>query len=153
MNWLIAGLLCVAAFVAEHAVAGRDPNAALKQVRQPAWTLTPAMAIGLTVLYYSACFFVVARLIAAGFDDTIAAIAFSLMLVVLGSNSLFNWLFFHRRDLRGGFLLSIPYAVLVAALIAALSRFDAVSAWAMLLYALSLPYAVLWSYSMWRMNS
>lgn len=153
MSWLLAGLLCLVAFVSEQAMAGAGSSAAVKNTRQPSWTLPASGALGLTFVYYTACLVVAQRLIAQGVGASPAREAFVLLIVLLASNVIFAWLFFRRRDLRAGFLLSLPYAVLVAALILTLSRFDPFSAWAVAIYAVSLPYSVTWSYSVWKMNS
>jgi tryptophan-rich sensory protein len=151
MNWLIAGAICLAAVAAEALLSG-DASAFLKSIKQPRWALPLPAWVAIGLLYYAACFFALARILAYGLEQPAAAAAFSVLIVVMAANAAFNWLFFRRRDFRASCYYFLPYAVLVFALIALLGRIDASAAIAFVVYACYLPYALFWSYRVWKLN-
>lgn len=151
MTWLIAGAICLAAVAAEGFLSG-DASAFLKSIKQPRWALPLPAWIAIGLLYYAACFFALTRVLAYGLEQPVAASAFSTLIVVMAANAAFNWVFFKRRDFRASFYYFFPYAVLVFALIALLGQIDALAAGAFVAYACYLPYALFWSYRVWKLN-
>lgn len=151
MTWLIAGAICLAAIAAEGLLSG-DASGFLKAIKQPRWALPLPAWIAIGLLYYAACFFALTRILAYGLEQPVAASAFSTLIVVMAANAAFNWVFFKRRDFRASFYYFFPYAVLVFALIALLGQIDALAAGAFVAYACYLPYALFWSYRVWKLN-
>jgi tryptophan-rich sensory protein len=149
---VISGSICLAAAAAEGLLAGGDVRRALAEIRQPRWALPLFGWILIGLAYYSACFFVLWRLLGTGLEQTEVTAAFVLLAVIMAANAAFNWFFFRRRDFRTSFWFFVPYAVLVAALIVMLSRIDTPSAAVFVIYAAYLPYALAWSFRVWRLN-
>jgi len=130
---------------------GRQGPAFLKSLRQPRfapklwiWSL-----IGLA--YYAACFFAMYRLLSL--RPAHWSLALALILVVLTANAAWNYVFFRLRDLRASFWFLMPYAVVVATLIAVLAGADFYSAIAFAGYGGYLMYAAWFSYQTWKLNS
>ena len=72
---------------------------------------------------------------------------------VMVGNAVFNWTFFKRRWFGVSFWYFLPYGLLVAMLIGALAQVEPTGAMIFGVYALYLPYALVWSYRTWQMNS
>jgi tryptophan-rich sensory protein len=68
-------------------------------------------------------------------------------------NSGWSILFFRLRTLRGSFLASLPYMILVISLAAVLARIYPLGAWLLVLYCAYLCYATWWGYRLWRLNA
>lgn len=151
MNWLIAGAICLAAVAAEGLLSG-DASSHLRQIKQPRWALPLAAWVVIGLFYYAACFFALARILAAGLGRIDGAAAFAILLLILAANAGFNWVFFKRRDFRMAFFYYFPYLALVATLIWLLTRIDLTTALVFAAYACYLPYALYWSYRVWKMN-
>ncbi len=148
-NWVLAAGACVAAVILETLCAGRDPGAALKQLRQPRWALPfPAwVAIGLG--YYAACFFALLRLL--DLSGT-ARTCITLLLALMGANGLWNYFFFRRRNYRLGFWLSFWYAGLTVVVLWCVLVLDRTAGLVLALYFVYQPYALAWTFRVWKMN-
>ena len=153
MNIAIAAAVCIAAAAAEGLLAGGDVTAALKQIKQPRWALPLFGWVALGVGYYAACCFVLWRLLNLGLARADVMVAFDTLLAAMVVNASFNWFFFRRRDFRTSLLMYLPYAFLIAGLIVALSGIDTTTAFIFLAYSAYLPYALLWSFKVWRLNA
>lgn len=153
MNVAIAAAICVAAAAAEGLLAGGDVAAVLKQIKQPRWALPLPGWVALGVGYYAACFFALWRLLNFGLARADVMVAFGTLLAAMVVNASFNWFFFRRRDFRTSLAMYLPYAFLIVGLIVALSGVDKTSALIFLAYSAYLPYALLWSFQVWRLNS
>ncbi len=151
MNWLIAAFICLAAIVAEGLLSG-DASKALRSIKQPSWALPLPAWIVIGLIYYAASFAALFRLLAGGLERPFAAAAFAALIAVLAANAAFNWIFFKRRDFRASFYYYFPYLALVATLIALLMQVDTLAAAMFLAYACYLPYALAWSYRVWKLN-
>jgi tryptophan-rich sensory protein len=151
VNWLIAGLICLAAVVAEGLLSG-DAAKFLKSIKEPAWALKLPVWIAIGLLYYAACFYALARLLASGLLAPAAFGAFAVLLVVMTANAAWNWVFFKRRDFRLSFYYFFPYAGLVLLFIVLMARVDLVASAIFVAYACYLPYALAWSYRVWKLN-
>jgi tryptophan-rich sensory protein len=83
--------------------------------------------------------------------------AFWLILTLMVSNASWNWLFFRQRNLRSAYLFFffffLPYSVLAIAVVAALLQVDRLSGIAFAIYLIYLPYALAWSFQIWRLNA
>jgi TspO/MBR family. len=76
-----------------------------------------------------------------------------LLILVLVANALWNVLFFRWQDLRASFVAFIPYAVVVAALVAVLFRVYPFGAALFACYCMYLIYATWSVYNLWRLNT
>lgn len=153
MSWLLAALACAAGVGAETLLAGSDVSAQLKSIKQPSWALPLAAWIGIGLAYYAACFFVLQMLFEGSWTEGLRSIAILLLLVVMGANAAFNWVFFKRRWFGAAFWYFLPYTALITALIIVLAYVEVSGAVIFALYALYLPYALFWSFRVWRMNA
>ena len=69
------------------------------------------------------------------------------------ANAGWNLVFFRLRALRWSFWFYVPYILLVIALIWVLWSVDKVSATLLFIYTAYLPYALVWSYFVLKLNS
>lgn len=152
MIWLIAGVICLAAVAAEGLMSG-DTSAFLKSIKQPRWAPPLPAWIAIGLLYYAACFFALTRVLAFGVERPAAAAALAVLMVVMAANAAFNWIFFKRRDFRAAYYYYFPYLALVITLIALLAQIDVLSAGVFIAYACYVPFALIWSYRVWKLNS
>ncbi len=147
---LVAVLLCAAGAAAEGLLAGKGPQGLLRSLRQPAWSLPMTFWYFIAIVYYSACFLAAYRM--ALRDKVVSDPAFWGLLALMAANAVWNGLFFRRRDFRASFLLSVPYAALVAGLTVGLLMRDAASAIGLVVYSIYLPYGLAWNWSVWKLN-
>ena len=151
MTWLVAGAICLAAAVAEGLLSG-NTSAFLKSIKQPPWAPPLPAWIAIGLLYYAACFFALTRVLSFGLERPVAAAALAVLIVVMAANAAFNWIFFKRREFRASYYYYFPYVALVAALIALLAQIDMLAAGVFVAYACYLPFALVWSYRIWKLN-
>ena len=145
-------LVCIAAAALEGALAGGGVRRRLAQLRMPPYS--PPFALWLTIgaAYYAICLIVLRHLLASGsFNPSVVATLILLILVLL-ANALWSVLFFRRRDLRASFIAFIPYAIVIAALVALLVRTYPFGAALFLCYGVYLVYATWWGYQLWLLN-
>ena len=71
----------------------------------------------------------------------------------MASNAGWNWLFFRQRNLRLAYLFFFPYSLLAIAVVAALLQVDRLSGMVFAIYLIYLPYALAWSFQVWRLNA
>ena len=111
---------------------------------------SPPFAVWLVIglVYYAICFVVLRRLLAGSFTISLA-----LLVVVLLTNAFWSVLFFRWRDLRASVIAFIPYAVVVAALVASLTRSYPFGAVLFMCYCAYLVYAAWWGYRLWLLNT
>lgn len=148
-NWLFAAGICVVAIVLETVCAGRDPATALKALRQPRWALPFPVWVAIGLAYYGACFFALWRLFGAG---EAAHPCIVLLAVVMVANALWNYFFFRRKDYRLSFWYQAPYAAVAIAFLWCAAPIDRAVAVAFGIYMLYWPYALAWTYRVWKLN-
>jgi tryptophan-rich sensory protein len=102
------------------------------------------------VFYYALCFTVVYRIETSG-----RALALPLMLLaeVMLANAASNLIFFRLRALRWSPWFYLPYLLLVTMLMCVLWSVDRISATLLVVYSAYLPYALVWSYVVLKLNS
>jgi tryptophan-rich sensory protein len=136
------------AAVLGNAFIGRDSLRWFKGLRSPAMQLPLSGSIAVGSLYYLSIGTVLYRS-AARLDRK----AYSLALVVLVGNELWNVTLFGRRSTFGGFLGILGFTVPLSLLQLSV-RSDRVSTVALAPYtAWVFGYDVPWSYLLWRLNS
>jgi len=151
MSKLVLALgLCIAAVVVETILAGNRPANFLRSLRQPKWALPPAVWYLVGGSYYALCFLSLYRLSSWGPPQR--SPAFWLIVILMASNAGWNWLFFRQRNLRLAYLFFFPYSLLAIAVVAALLQVDRLSGMVFAIYLIYLPYALAWSFQVWRLN-
>jgi tryptophan-rich sensory protein len=105
------------------------------------------VAIGLA--YYGACFFGLWRLFAVG-ETARACIV--LLVVVMAANAFWNYFFFRRKDFRLSFWYQAPYAAVAIAFLGCVAPVDGAVAVVFGIYLLYWPYALAWTYEVWKLN-
>jgi tryptophan-rich sensory protein len=144
--------VCVAGMISEAAFAGRAANPIMRSLKQPAWALPTLAWYFIGLAYYAACFASLYRVLNIGFGSWQRWLCLALVIAVMAANVAWNFIFFRCRDLRLSFFFFLPYTILVALLVYALSRFDRVSAMIFVIYLMYLPYAMIWSHRTWKLN-
>jgi tryptophan-rich sensory protein len=144
--------VCVAGMASEVAFAGRAANSIMRSLKQPIWALPVWAWYFIGLAYYAACFAGLYRVMTIVSASETRWFCLSLVIVVMTANAAWNFIFFRRRDLRLSFYFFLPYTILVAVLVYALSRLDWVSAMIFAIYFMYLPYALIWSHRTWKLN-
>lgn len=99
--------------------------------------------IGITVLY---------RILVHVAERRARLVCLSLTLGVLLANELWNYAFFGLRSTLAGFVGIALFLVPLTALVAALYRYERVSATVLFPYYLWVLYDLAWTYELWRLN-
>lgn len=149
---LISLLICFLAAALEGLFAGKSVKAFLADLRSPRFSPPFWVWVIIGVFYYATCFIMLFRILRYDDNISIRYAAFALLLLVMAVNAFWNFVFFRRRDLFYGFLLSIFYSLTALALFICLYQFDYVAAYAEIPYLLYLIYALIWSYKLIKLN-
>jgi tryptophan-rich sensory protein len=152
-SWLIAGLICVISAAAEGLLAGSDADRFLQELKQPPWALRKGVELWISFSYYGAAFVTLLRLLDLRQTGEFTLLPLILLMAMMTLNLAWNFVFFRRRDLHLSFLWFAPYSLVVLSLLWCMSRIDVLAACLLLTYALYLPYALLWSYRVWKLNA
>ena len=149
MNWLWAGLICVAAAAIEGLCAGRDPLAKLKALRQPDWS-PPTWAWGLIgIAWYGICLVGLARLLPLWPGHRLPVILLAALMLL---NAAANIPTFRMQRLDFALAVFIPYWLALAAFLGAVCPLDALTCSLFALYSAYQLYAAAWGYALWKMN-
>jgi tryptophan-rich sensory protein len=149
-NWQIAGAICVGAVILEAALAGGDPAATLRSMRQPPWSPPFWLWAVIGVCWYAICFVGLGRLL-RGDGSTRAPVA--LLLLLMAANAGWGVLLFRLERFDLAFWSGIPYAAILAALLFTLWAVDRLVFWLFAAYGVYLAYAATWSWWLWRLNA
>jgi tryptophan-rich sensory protein len=144
--------VCAAGMASEAALAGRAANAIMRSLKQPTWALPPWVWYFIGLAYYAACFASLYRLVNILSLSGTGWFCLALVVAVMSANAAWNFIFFRRRDLGLSFYFFLPYTILVIVLVYALSRLEWVSAVLFAIYLMYLPYALIWSHRIWKLN-
>lgn len=147
-----AAAVCLAGMVAEAALAGKNANAMMRSLKQPAWALPTWVWYFVGAVYYATCFTSLYRLKNAGSRAEMQSLSLALIIAVMIANAVWNFIFFRRKDFGLSFWFFLPYTITVVALVYTLSRIDFLSAMIFVIYLLYLPYALVWSHRIWKLN-
>ena len=140
---------CVIAAIGEGLFMGREGARYMKTLQQSRYAPS---SIGWSLIgigYYVLCFFGLLRLTSRPRESSVAT---GLLLLVMLSNTFWNYIYFRMHDLRLAFCYSVAYAVVFAVFLVALFRTDRSIALAFCIYAAYLPYALLLGYKTWKLN-
>ena len=151
-SWLIAALICVTYAVAESLLAGSDVERVLQELKQPPWSLRKGVWFWIAFAYYGAAFVILWRLFDLRQTGESTILPLILLIAMMTLNVAWNFVFFRRRDLRLSFLWFAPYSLVVLSLLWCVSKIDLMAAGLLLTYSLYLPYALAWSYRVWKLN-
>ena len=151
-SWLIAGLICVISAAAEGLLAGSDDERFLQELKQPPWALRKGVDFWIAFAYYGAAFVTLWRLFDLRQTGEFTLLPLILLIAMMTLNVAWNFVFFRRRDLRLSFLWFAPYSLVVLLLLWCMSKIDLLAACFLLTYSLYLPYALQWSYRVWKLN-
>jgi tryptophan-rich sensory protein len=151
-SWLIAGLICVVSAAAEGLLAGSAVERFLQELKQPPWALSKAVLFWIAFAYYGAVFVILWRLLDLRQIGEFTLVPISLLMTMMTLNVAWNFVFFRRRNLRLSFLWFAPYSLVVLSLLWCISRIDTLAGCLLLAYSLYLPYALVWSYRVWKLN-
>lgn len=117
------------------------------------WFLVPLRVFYLVgALYYMLAAVVLYRVLARIDDTRGRTISFGLTMGVLLLNELWNYGFFGLRSTLAGFLGIAVFLALLTALVAALLRYERLSAGLLVPYYVWVLYDLAWTYELWRLN-
>jgi benzodiazapine receptor len=117
------------------------------------WFLVPLWAFYLVGLAYYVLAAVVLYRVLVHIDDPGGrAASFALTVGLLLLNELWNYGFFGLRSTLAGFLGIAVFLVVLTALMAALRRYERLSAGLLVPYYLWVLYDLAWTYELWRLN-
>ncbi|MBI3476591.1 MAG: tryptophan-rich sensory protein [Acidobacteria bacterium] len=148
--FVLASVFVISGVVVETLCAGKEPSGVMKKLHPPRWAFPMPVWYAVGFFYYVMCFAVVYRMTASGRSE---APGLMLIAALMAANAGWNLIFFRLRSLRWSFWFYVPYIVLAAALIRALWSVDRVSTTLLLIYSAYLPYAIVWSYFVMRLNA
>ena len=149
--FLFALAVCVLAAASEGILAGKGAMNWLATLRQPRFAPPPWAWIIIGVLYYLICLLVLSRLLGIA-ADPFRNLSIALMLALLVTNALFNYVLFERRNLLASVAIFVPYDLIAIALTIALFLLDRTAALVFIPYVAYLIFANIWGYVLWRLN-
>jgi len=149
---LISFVICLLAVIAEGLMAGGDIRQHFRDLKLPKGSPPMWLWIVIGLGYYAICFTILYRLLSAT-GGTTRHVAIGLLIVLLAANAFWNYLFFRAKNLAATFYFSLAYGVVAIALLVLLSMIDRTSALVLLPYIAYLPYAGVFQYLLWRLNS
>lgn len=145
--------VCVVGAILEGLTAGNNVKPFFAKLRFPPYSAPLWAWYIIGALYYVICFVILYRLFRYSGATPLWNVAFTLILIVMATNALWNYIFFRAQSLFGAFLLGFPYTVVALGLFVCLIQFDEVAAWAFVPYLIYLIYAFWWSYGLLKLNS
>jgi tryptophan-rich sensory protein len=148
--FVLASLFVISGVIVEALCAGKGASNLIKRLHQPRWAFPMPIWYAVGFFYYVMCFVVVYRVTAS---DRAGAVSLMLIAALMAANAGWNLIFFRLRSLLWSFWFYVPYIALVAALISALWSVDTVSTTLLLIYSAYLPYALVWSYFVMKLNA
>src|SRR5216683_5445544 len=151
---LIAGLICVISATAEGLLAGSDVTVEhfLQELKQPLWALPKRASFLIGFAYYGAAFVILWRLFELRQSGVSTFFPLILLTAMMTLNVAWNFVFFRRRNLRLSFLWFAPYSIVVLLLLCCMSNIDLLATCLLLTYSFYLPYALVWSHRIWKLN-
>jgi translocator protein len=149
MNWIWAGLICVAAAGVEGLCAGRDPMGQLKALRQPSWSPPNWVWVLIGIAWYGICFVGLVRLLPLWPEQKLpGALLVALMLL----NAAANIPTFRMRRLDLALAFFVPYWPVLIAFLWTVRPLDSLTCGLFAAYAAYQGYAAAWGYALWKMN-
>jgi tryptophan-rich sensory protein len=144
--------VCIVGAILEGLAAGNNVKPFFSKLRFPRYSAPLWVWYIIGALYYVICFVILYRLFRYDGDSPLWPAAFTLILIVMATNALWNYIFFRARSLSGAYLLGFPYTLVAIGLFLCLTQVDKVAAWAFVPYLIYLIYAAWWSYGLLKLN-
>lgn len=148
---LISLGICVISAVLEGVFAGKNVKSFFAKLQFPSYS-APLWVNIIGVVYYVICFFILYRIFRYDGDASIKYVALTLLLVMMGVNAFWNYVFFRAQNLFLSFFAFAVYPFIAIALFICLLQFDEMAAWPIVPYFVYLIYAVRWGYGLWKLN-
>jgi len=149
---VFASTICVAAIAAEAIAAGKGANETMRTLKQPSWALPVVGWYALGLLYHAVCWFVLYRVSNSRILGSMRQASLALLIALMATNVIWNFIFLRRRKLALGFWCVVPYAFLALVLLSMLARIDRQSELVFLAYIFYIPYAIGWTFQVWKLN-
>src|SRR5438876_7762625 len=150
---VFASTICVAAIAAEAIAAGKGANETMRTLKQPSWALPVVGWYALGLLYYAVCWFVLYRVSNSRVLGSMRQASLALLIALMATNVIWNFIFLRRRKLALGFWYMVPYVFLALVLLSMLARIDRQSELVFLAYIFYIPYAIGWTFQVWKLNT
>ena len=149
MNWIWAGLICIAAAGFEGLCAGRNPTGQLKAMKQPSWSPPTWVWVLLGIAWYGFCFVGLARLLPLWPGVKAPALLLVALMLINGAANIPT---FRMRRLDLAFAIIVPYWPLLAAFMWIVCPLDRLTCALFAVYSVYQVYAAAWGYQLWQMN-
>lgn len=149
---LISLGICLISAVLEGLFAGKNVKSFFAKLRFPSYSAPLWVWYVIGVVYYAICFFILYRILRHDGDTSLKYVSSTLLVVMMGLNAFWNYLFFRVQNLFLSFVAFAVYPFVAIALFINLLRFDKIAAWSLVPYLIYLIYAVRWGYGLWKLN-
>jgi tryptophan-rich sensory protein len=145
-------MICVLGILLEGICAGTRFKEYLQSLKWPSYSPRFWAWYLIAILYYAVVFTFAVRILSQPATLPFQNVGFTLLLLIVVLNAVWNLLFFRANNLAAAFVLSICYSVVVFACWYYLIQVDAVAAVAIGFYGVYLVFASVWGYRVWRLN-
>jgi translocator protein len=150
---LVAIAICVLFTLFGNALIGESLGTWYDTLDKP-WFLIPLWAFYIVGAVYYLLFATVLYRILVHVDDREGRVtALALAVSVLLLNELWNYVFFGLESTLAGFLGIVVFLVPLTALVAALRKYERLSAGLVVVYWIWVLYDLTWTFALWRLNS
>lgn len=149
---LIAIVVCGLAAALEGVCAGKSVKSFFATLRLPSYSAPLWVWYTIGIVYYATFFFILYRILILNTDSMLRPATLSLIVFMMATNALWNYVFFRARKLFLAFVTGSIAPVFDAALFICLVRLDSVAAWSLVPYLAYRVYAVWWGYALWKLN-
>ena len=149
---LISLGICVVSAILEGVLAGKNVKSFFAKLQFPSYSPPLWVWYIIGVVYYVICFFILYRIFRHDSDASLKYVALMLLLIMMGVNAFWNYVFFRAQNLFLSFFAFAFYPLIAIALFVCLLQFDKIAAWSLVPYFLYLLYAVRWGYGLWKLN-
>jgi len=143
---------CAVSAVLEGLLAGKNVKSFFAKLRFPSYSAPLWVWYIIGVTYYVICFLILYRVFRHNGDASIKHVSLALLLVMMGVNALWNYVFFRAQNLLLSLFAFAFYPFVAIALFICLFQFDKTAAWSLVPYLAYLLYAVRWGYGLWKLN-
>ena len=150
--FIISFAVCAWAAALEGVCAGKNVKSYFAALRLPSYSAPLWAWYIIGVAYYVTFFFILYRILILNTDSILKPATLGLIVLMMGANALWNYVFFRARKLFLAFVAGSAAPVFDAALFICLIQLDTVAAWSLAPYLLYRIYAVWWGYGLWRLN-
>ena len=149
---IISFVVCAIAATLEGACAGKNVKSFLEKLRSPAYAPPLWIWYIIGLLYYATFFFILYRVLGLQTESILKAITVSLIVFMMSTNALWNYVFFRARKLFLAFVTGSIAPVFDVVLFICLLQLDRLAAWSLIPYLMYRVYGVWWGFSLWKLN-